>query len=339
MRNSDKQLLMSIAAGVSLLLVGRAVVRRCRAYDFAGRNVVITGASRGLGLVLARRISDEGANVILCARDEAELNRAVGDLQQRGANVTSFVCDVTDAESIRSTVRQIVNDWGPVDVLVNNAGIIQCGPMETMTCDDYGESMKTHFYGPLNMVEAVLPEMRNRREGRIVNISSIGGLLSVPHLLPYCASKFALVGYSLGLTAEAAKDGIVVTTICPGLMRTGSPRNATFKGQHRAEYGLFKISDSLPIVSMSAKRAARQIVDACRYGTAFKVLGCPAKLSAKIAALAPGLTATALGLVNRVLPEGRRGSLPRRGYESESPLSESWLTALTQRAAVRNNEL
>jgi NAD(P)-dependent dehydrogenase (short-subunit alcohol dehydrogenase family) len=229
-------------------------------------------------------------------------------------------------------VREVESGWGPIDVLVNNAGVIQCAPMETMTSDDYDECMKTHFYGPLNMVEAVLPEMRSRRAGRIVNVASIGGVLSVPHLLPYCASKFALVGYSLGLASESARDGIVVTTICPGLMRTGSARNASFKGDHRAEHALFKISGSLPIISMSAERAARQIVDACRYGTAFRVLGAPARLSAKIAALAPGSTATALGHVNRLLPAGRRGSLPKRGDESESPFSESWLRVLADRA-------
>src|SRR6185503_4123757 len=122
---------------------------------------------------------------------------------------------------------------------------------------------------------AVLPEMRARREGRIVNITSIGGKISVPHLLPYSASKFALVGLSEGLRAELAKDGIVVTTICPGLMRTGSPRNATFKGQHRAEYAWFSIGDSLPVTAMSADRAARQILTACKRGEAEVVLSVP----------------------------------------------------------------
>src|SRR5204863_2590958 len=122
----------------------------------------------------------------------------------------------------------------------------------------------------------VMPDMRARREGRIVNISSIGGKVSVPHLLPYSASKFALVGLSEGLRAELAKDGIVVTTVCPGLMRTGSPRNAQFKGQHRAEYAWFTLSDSMPFFSQSAERAARQILSACRHGEAEVVLSLPA---------------------------------------------------------------
>src|SRR5438105_6875199 len=121
--------------------------------------------------------------------------------------------------------------------------------------------------------------MRRRRACRSVNGPSIGGKVSMPHLLPYNASKFALVGLSEGLRAELAKDGIVVTTVCPGLMRTGSPRNANFKGQHRAEYAWFAISDSLPGASMSVERAARQILDACKRGDAEVVLSLPAKLA------------------------------------------------------------
>src|SRR5205085_11782954 len=137
------------------------------------------------------------------------------------------------------------------------------------------EVMKVHFWAPLHTTLAALPEMRQRRDGRIVNISSIGGKVSVPHLLPYSASKFALTGWSEGLRSELLKDGIYVTTVCPGLMRTGSPRNALFKGKNEAEYAWFSISDALPIVSMSAKRAAQQIVDAAARGAAEVVLSRP----------------------------------------------------------------
>src|SRR5438270_7691587 len=106
--------------------------------------------------------------------------------------------------------------------------------------------------------------MRRRREGRIVNISSIGGKLSMPHLVPYGASKFALTGLSEGMRVELRKDGVFVTTVCPGLMRTGSPVNADFKGKHREEYSWFSISDSLPLLTMSAERAAGQIIGAMK---------------------------------------------------------------------------
>jgi short-subunit dehydrogenase len=182
--------------------------------------------------------------------------------------------------------------------------------------------------------------MLMKRKGRIVNITSIGGKISVPHLLPYCASKFALVGLSAGLRAELAKDGIVVTTVCPGLMRTGSPRNATFKGKHRAEYTWFSISDSLPLVSMSAERAARQIITACKRGDAEVVLSLPAKLAVRFNTLFPELTADLLGVINQLLPPpGGIGAERAQGSESESSLSPSFLTSLGDRAARENNQL
>jgi hypothetical protein len=148
------------------------------------------------------------------------------------------------------------------------------------------------------------------------------------------------VGLSEGLRAELAAEGIVVTTVCPGLMRTGSPRNATFKGQHRAEYAWFSISAALPIISMDAGRAARQILAACQRGDAEVVLSLPARLATIAHALAPGITADVLGLVDRLLP-GPGGIGPRAaaGHDSESPIAPSVLTALSDRAAARNNEI
>src|SRR4029079_1552156 len=174
-------------------LAGTLLKRRSR-FDLEGKGVLITGGSRGLGLVLARQFADEKARVVICARDQIELDRARVDLQQQGAEVRSFPCDVTDPEA----VQKMVDEIGQIDVLVNNAGIIQVGPLDTMTAEDFRRSLKTHFWGPLNTILAVLPQMRMRKTGRIVNISSVGGKVSVPHLLPYSASKFALVGLSKG---------------------------------------------------------------------------------------------------------------------------------------------
>ena len=227
---------------------------------------MIFGGSRGLGLAMAREFSNAGAYVVLTARDEQELERAAADIEQQGGQVTTIACDITDREQIERTVGRIVHDRGGIDVLVNNAGIIQVGPLEHMTIDDFEEAMATHFWGPLFTILAALPHMRGPRARRIVNISSIGGKIAVPHLLPYTASKFALTGLSEGLRAELAGQGFAVTTVCPGLMRTGSTYNAMFKGQHRHEFAWFHLSNAIPGVSVSAARAARRIVDACRHG-------------------------------------------------------------------------
>jgi short-subunit dehydrogenase len=341
MRDRNKEALMIALAGAGALLGARAAVRRWREYDFRGKSVLITGGSRGLGLVLARELAREDARVAICARNTDELERARRDLVRRGApQVLAVPCDVTDRTQVNELVSVVDDRFGQIDVLINNAGVIQVGPVEVMTVEDYEEAMKTHFWGPLYATLAVLPQMRKRRRGRIVNISSIGGKISVPHLVPYSASKFALVGLSEGLRAELQKDGVVVTTVCPGLMRTGSPRNAIFKGQHRAEYAWFSISDALPVTSMQAERAARQIIEAVRRGDAEVVLSIQAQLAVKFHGLFPGMTTDLLGLVNRLLPSsGGIGRRRARGKDSESSLAPSLLTALSDRAAERNNEL
>ena len=329
------------AGGIGFLLAARAVVQWWREYDFRDNVVLITGGSRGLGLVMARQLLRQGARVAISARDQAELERARSDLGQDAGRVLTVSCDISNRQQVQTMVHDVQRHFGRIDVLINNAGTIQVGPADLMTLEDYEDAMNVHFWGPLHAISAVLPAMRQRREGRIVNISSIGGKVSVPHLLPYSASKFALVGLSEGLRAELAKDGIIVTTVCPGLMRTGSPRNAFFKGQHRAEYTWFSISDALPLISQSAERAARQTIAACKRGEAQVVLSLPAKLATLVHDLFPGWTADILGLANTLLLPGPGGIgtdyLP--GKHSASPLSPSWLTTLNDRAAQRNNEI
>ena len=324
------------AAGMGTVMGLRALIRE--KVSFEGRTVLLTGGSRGLGLVLARQFLREGARVILCAREEVELARARDELESAGGEVLALPCDVSDRVQVEALVAQVHERFGAVDVLVNNAGIIQVGPLESMTEEDFDEAMDVHFWAPLYTTLAVLPEMKRRGWGRIVNISSIGGKVSIPHLVPYSASKFALVGLSDGLRAELAQDGILVTTVCPSLMRTGSPPNAFFKGNHEAEYAWFLLGDSLPGMSMNAERAARKIIEACRRGDAEALVGMPAKMAAVMRTLAPNLTAALLAYMNRMLPQDANTDR-HRGSDSETPLTRSWVTQLTRRAAQKNNEL
>jgi NAD(P)-dependent dehydrogenase (short-subunit alcohol dehydrogenase family) len=341
MSNSKElDVLKGVAITAGVLSLARYAWRKMNEYDLRDKTVLVTGGSRGLGLVLAREFAREGARVAICARDEEELERARLDLLQHGAEVFAVQCDVTNAPEVGSMVNRIHEQFGKIDVLVNNAGTIQVGPLEVMNREDFDKAMQAHFWGPLNTMLAVLPEMRERRDGRIVNISSIGGKIAVPHLVPYSASKFALVGLSKGLRTELRKDGVVVTTVCPGLMRTGSPRNANFKGKHREEYAWFSISDSLPLTSIKAERAARQIVDACRQGRAELVITVQAKLAVLFDSLFPELSAELLAAVNQLLPgTGGIGTHSAKGRDSTSSWSPSWLTRLTEDAALKNNEV
>ena len=228
----------AIAGGAYL---AKRIVRATRRINFHGRNVLITGGSRGLGLVLARQFAAEGADITLLARDDENLERAVIDIASRGADVLGIPCDVTDEHQVQRAIERSIGRHGRLDVLINNAGQIRVGPIDHMSQEDFEDAMAVHFYAPLYSTFAVLPHMRLRGEGRIVNISSIGGKIGIPHLVPYCASKFALAGLSESLRAELAEDNILITTVYPGLMRTGSPVNAEFKGRHREEFAWFAL--------------------------------------------------------------------------------------------------
>ncbi len=318
----------------------RALNRKLTAYDFRNKVVLITGGARGLGLVMARQLAAEGARLVLCSRNEQQLENARRELAEKGADVLVVTCDVTDRAQVEAMVATIRDSFGPVDVLINNAGVIHAGPVGEMTEQDFDESIKTHFWGPLYTILSVVDSMKERGGGRILNVSSIGGKISVPHLVPYSAGKFALVGLSEGLRAELHKFNITVTTATPGLMRTGSPRHAFVKGQHKKEYALFKIMDSSPFTSMSAEATAEKILDALRHGDAEVITTLPAKIGAFLHDFSPELMADIFALVNGMLPgEGGIGKSRAKGYESESPLSMSPLTKKTEEAAQKNNEL
>jgi NAD(P)-dependent dehydrogenase (short-subunit alcohol dehydrogenase family) len=328
----------ALALALAGTVVARTLLRRRRQIDLRDRVVVVTGGSRGLGLVLARELVRKGARVAICARDAAELERARVELAIMGGTIYAAPCDVTERDELIRFLTEVRDELGPIDVLINNAGVIQVGPLETMTLDDYERAMKTHLWGPLYAMQAVLPEMRARKSGRIVNIASVGGKLAIPHLTPYSASKFALYGLSSGARAELVSDNIYVTTVCPGLMRTGSPRHALIKGDHKAEYAWFDIMDSLPLTSMNAERAARQILRACEYGDAEVTLSLQAKLAAKLHAIAPNLVQDLMAVANRLLPTGT-SRVAVEGKDAESAIAPSMLTSLSDAAARRNNEV
>jgi NAD(P)-dependent dehydrogenase (short-subunit alcohol dehydrogenase family) len=317
------------------------VVRRWTRFTLARKNALVTGGGRGLGLEIARVLVDKGANVAVVARNPDEIELAVADLRERaraGVRVVGLVCDLKDVAEIDTMLDSVRRELGSLDVLVNNAGMIEVGPLDSMTMDDFEQSMQLHCFAPLRLMLAVKGDMRARGGGRIANISSIGGVVSVPHLLPYSTSKFALTGLSRGMHAALAEDGIRVTTVTPGLMRTGSPRNAAFKGDHRREFAWFTLADSLPLLSVGSRRAARLVVRALERGEANLAIGWAAKLATLLQGTAPNFTSRALALANALLPKGNdRRAL--RGFESESRLAPSPLTLLNTRAEARNNQL
>lgn len=320
--------------------------RRIRTYNLRSKVVAITGGSRGLGLELARQMARQSAKLALLARDNDELILAANQLRTYGNPVQTYVCDITDEQAVNHTIPQIVAHFGRLDVLVNNAGIIQVGPQQELTIADYEEAMATHYWGALYAIRAALPALQKRAnvvgEARIVNISSIGGKIPVPHLSSYVGSKYALVGLSQSLHTELAGSGIRVTTVTPTLMRTGSPRQAQIRGQHEKEYLLFKTLGSLPMTSISMEDAAREIITALRAGDAEVAPGWQAKVLVRLNGLMPGLFQNIAGLAAQLLPgpgqEGRK--LLGIEIERRSPrLTRNWLTRGQDAAVQAGNQL
>ena len=329
-----------LATGAILLAIWLIVrLIRTLSYPLREKVVLITGGSRGLGLVLARHICARGGNVALIARDAEELARAKSDLATRHNTVMTIQCDLLESEQIQAAVRRVIDRFGKIDILINNAGIIEVGPLEHLKREDFERAIRLHFWAPFELISQIVPEMRIWGGGRIVNVSSIGGKVAVPHMASYSASKFALTGFSDAIRAELARDNIHVTTVAPGLMRTGSHVNAKFKGRHDDEFAWFAASAGAPLISMNADRAARKILAACRRGQPSLTLTFAARKIVLGNALFPNLTGYLMKFVNRLLPGtgGEQGNESRAG--SEVPRrTPGWMTKLADRATQKNNE-
>lgn len=279
---------------------------------------------------------------MIWARDERELETALEVLRDEGVEADARVCDVSDHAQVQRLVEEIERELGPVEVAVHVAGVIQVGPLASLTREQFREAVDIMEWGPINLALAVLPAMRDRGRGRIGTIASIGGLVSVPHLLPYSTAKFGAVGFSLGLSAELAGTGITATTVAPGLMRTGSHVRAEFAGDASREYAWFAPAASLPLLSMDAERAAARIVGGILRGRRVVILTPLAKVGARVAGVAPATTTAVMGVVARLLPGApgpATGTVEGRVARRRAPGLVDRLTRLGDRAARRNNEL
>ncbi len=326
--------ILAAGAAAGTLAAWRAF--RSPDWSFRDRVVVITGGSRGLGLALARQLAAEGARLYLFARSAGDLERVLPELEARGGTATGIACDVRRPDQVAHAIARVGSAEQRIDVLINNAGIIQSLPFEHATTSDFEDALDTHFWAALWLVRACLPWMRASGESRIVNIASIGGRIGVPHLAPYCVSKFALVGLSQTLRAELLKDRIYVTTVSPHLMRTGSYRNVTVRGRHHREATWFALASTMPLFTVAAPRAARMILDGCRHRRAHVTPGWPARAAEVLSAASPELFATLTELTARaVLPPP--GTQPDAGELRRSRrLNLGWLEHWLPRRAAND---
>lgn len=286
---------------------------------YKDKKVLITGGSRGLGLALAKELVEQGALVALMARDEAELDGAkqiLLDIDSE-AQVETLDCDITVNAQVDARLAQLLDKWYTIDVVINNAGSILVGPFDSMNEEDFRAQMELHLFAVIHMVKKVLPEFRKRGEGKFINICSTGGRVAVPHMLPYDASKFALSGFSQGLTAELSKENITVTTVYPAVLKTGSPIQAVFKGDQEKEFDWFATADYFPGLTLPAKTAAKKILQAAHKNRAEIVLSSVAYLRLIGQVVAPELMHWTMSTLNKFMPTGTADSY-KTGAQAES---------------------
>lgn len=344
-RPSDKSLPWLAAAGISaaaLFVASRFAERiRRRPAELRGKIALITGGSRGLGLALAHELGTAGCRLALVARDSDELNTAVTHLREQGFDAAAFPCDVTQQSALDDLVTGVVQHFGRIDLLVNDAGLIKVGPIDSMQEQDFEEAMNLMFWAPVHLTTKVLPHMRKHGSGHIVNISSVGGRVSLPHLLPYSCAKFALTAFSTGLSSELSSEEIPVLTVVPGLLRTGSYLNASFKGNKQGEFGWFSMLGNLPGFSVSAEFAAREVRRAIENRNLTCTISLPAKLLIGAEALLPEANRELMQAAGTyLLPKGDGSKAAEAGKMVNHKFGSVFqaLTQLGRMAATRLNE-
>lgn len=307
-----------------------------------GETVLITGGARGLGLIFAELYASRGARVAICSRTSEDVEVALEQLKEHypHARVAGYVTDVSHEDEVRTLVSNVVRDLGPIDILVNNAGVILSAPFDKTTLGDFRSALDSNLWGMVHATLAVLPAMRARRKGKILNITSLGGVLPVPHLSVYTTSKYAAVGFSTSVALAARDYGVTVTTAIPALIRTGSFLHARFKGDHAREFGLFTRASTSPVFSKSATAAASAMMKACDQGKPYAVIGWSAKFGRILFALFPNLLTRILIAVERRLPhgDGPGAELPLEGHEINAGLKTKPASILGQKAAEKWNE-
>ena len=181
---------------------------------------LVTGGGRGIGRAIALGLARRGDGVAIAARTRADIDRTAAEIETLGARVAAFPLDVTDPDAIGRVVADVVERLGPIDVLVNNAGVAESAPFGRTDPSLWDRHLRVNVTGPYLLARAVLPGMRERRWGRIVNVASLAGLYGAAYVTAYVTSKHALVGFTRALAMEVAGSGVTVNAICPGYVAT-----------------------------------------------------------------------------------------------------------------------
>ena len=198
--------------------------------QLAGRNAIVTGAARGIGAAVARAYAREGAGVAVVDLDRDEANRIADEIRAAGGRAAAFGCDVADRAAVDAMAAAAANALGPIDVLVNNAGVIRPAMLDKMTAEQWTAVLRVHLDGSFHCLQAVVGSMKTRGFGRIVNVTSSAGVLGTIGQINYSSAKAGILGLTKSAARELAKHGIVVNAIAPG---AATPMTETIRTDER----------------------------------------------------------------------------------------------------------
>jgi NAD(P)-dependent dehydrogenase (short-subunit alcohol dehydrogenase family) len=324
------------ATGVGVFLVTSALIKEITKYNLAGKVILITGGSRGLGLALARQLAARGAKLAICARSADKLELIRQELEQLGTEVIAMPVDVTERDQVDTMINDIITRYGRLDVLINNAGIVQIDPELTLSTEDYEQAMQTNFWAPLYTIHAALPHFREQGEGKIVNITSVGARTNIPRKLSEKEKKFVAVGLSEALVKELKKDNIDVVTVMPDLLPTGVPKNITVRKNYDVEYAWFKLANASPGLEKRVEAEAQKIIRVLEYGHSEPVLSLSGKLATIVKRIAPPWVNAMIVVTDKFLPGAATGSQSKQNIPVQLPQTPQGL--LPEKSQVKNNK-
>ena len=197
--------------------------------NFKNKVVVITGASSGIGEAAAEQFAKKGANIVLVARRKDKLEEVERKLSKYSTKILVQVCDVSDKEQVKLMSEKVIETFSKIDVLVNNAGFVIYGKVEELSIEDIESQMKTNYFGTINCTKYFLPHFLKHNSGHMVNVASVGGSFGVPGIASYCATKYAMLGFSEGLHHELHGTNVGVTVVSPIMVRTNLFDHPSFK--------------------------------------------------------------------------------------------------------------
>ena len=219
--------------------------------------VVITGASSGIGEAAAEQFAKKGANIVLVARRKDRLEEVERKLSKYTIKILVQVCDVSDKQQVKQMSEKVIDTFSRIDILVNNAGFVIYGKVEELSIEDIESQMQTNYFGMINCTKYFLPHFLKQNYGHMVNVASVGGSFGVPGIASYCATKFAMLGFSEGLQHELHGTNVGVTVVSPIMVRTSLFDHPSFKNFTKHATGISLSSETVANAIIKAANSSR----------------------------------------------------------------------------------